>query len=63
MKMISEFFKRHVLTKSFLLGVLFCTGSMSHYIFGADNLFEDIVELILKKETGKTIDFSSNGDN
>ena len=60
--MMSEFFKKHVLTKSFLMGMLFCMGSMSHYIFGADNLLEDVVELILKKETGKTVDFSPEGE-
>lgn len=47
-----------VLSKSFLLGVVLTIGIFSKYIFGDDNLAEELAELFVFETTGKNIDFS-----
>lgn len=47
-----------IFNKSFLLGILFTSAVLSKYIFGNDNLFEDIVEVIYYHSSGEKVDFS-----
>ena len=55
-----EKLKSIVLTKAFLLGVVLTIGMFSKYIFGNDNLLEEMAELVISKETGTQIDFSDD---
>ena len=52
--------KSYVFHKSFFLGLLIAIGSFSPYIFGPDNLAEELAELFIYKETGIDIDFTPN---
>lgn len=58
-----EKIKSLVLTKAFLLGVVLTVGVFSKYIFGNDNLLEEMAEFAIQKETGATIDFSDDSKN
>lgn len=50
--------KELVLNKSILLGIVLTVGIFSKYIFGPNNLIEEIDELVLKMITGRDINFS-----
>ena len=50
--------KELVLNKSILLGIVLTVGIFSKYIFGPNNLMEEIDELVLKIITGQEINFS-----
>ncbi len=52
--------KKYVPSKSFILGVLLTIGIFSRYIFGANNLAEEVVELIIKIAINKDVNFSSD---
>ena len=43
---------------SFIFGILVCTAVFSKYIFGANNLYEEIVEAAHKIVTGQDINLS-----
>lgn len=47
-----------VLNWSFVFGVLGCTVVFSKYIFGANNLYEELVELANKIVTDEDMNFS-----
>jgi hypothetical protein len=47
-----------VLNWSFIFGILVCTVAFSDYIFGPNNLYEEIVEVANKIITGEDIDLS-----
>lgn len=49
-----------VSNKSFLLGVILAVGIFSKYIFGDDNLAEELAEVFVFESTGEDIDFSSD---
>lgn len=53
-----EKLKEYVPSKSFILGVILTIGIFSRYIFGANNLAEEMAELVLKITTGKDVNFS-----
>ena len=55
-----EKIKGLVLCKSFFLGAVLATGIFSKYIFGNDNLLEEIAELFIKQETGVQVDLSDD---
>ena len=44
--------------KSIILGFCFSVGVFSHYIFGADNLAEQIAEMLIHNHTGYEFDFT-----
>jgi hypothetical protein len=48
---------KYVFTKSFLLGMICCIGLLSNYIFGDDNLLEELMEWGVKLLTGINVDF------
>ncbi len=48
----------YVLHKSFFLGLFISIGIFSPYIFGSDNLAEELAEAFIYKETGVFIDFT-----
>jgi hypothetical protein len=50
--------KSYIFHKSFFLGLLIAIGSFSPYIFGPDNLAEELAELFIYEETGIDIDFT-----
>ena len=50
--------KSYIFHKSFFLGLLVAIGSFSPYIFGPDNLAEEIAELFIFEVTGIDIDFT-----
>lgn len=47
-----------VCNKSFVLGAVLAVGMFSHYIFGNDNLAEQMAEMFVEKTTGQQIDFT-----
>lgn len=47
-----------IFTKSFLLGVILTVGIFSKYIFGYNNLYEEVAELVYKIFTGIDVNFS-----
>lgn len=47
-----------ILNWSFVFGVLGCTVIFSKYIFGPNNLYEEIVELAHKLVTGEDVNLS-----
>ena len=51
-----------VFNKSFLLGVALAVGIFSKYIFGDDNLAEELSELFVFKTTGQDVDFSPDSE-
>lgn len=51
-------FINFIFTKSFFLGVLLTVGIFSKYIFGYNNLYEEVVELLYKITTGIDVNFS-----
>lgn len=53
-----EKLKELILNKSFLLGVILAVGIFSKYIFGDDNLAEELSELFVFETTGQNVDFS-----
>lgn len=53
-----EYIKFLIFNKSFLLGILFSIAVFSKYIFGANNILEEFVELIYKIRFNKDINFS-----
>ena len=65
-KRLGETLKNTVKTifnnKSFYLGIIFAVGLFSQYIFGADNLAEQIAEQVYKMHTGNDVDFSPELD-
>lgn len=54
------YIKNLVLNKSFLIGFVICLAFFSKYIFGDDNLLEELGEKFTKETTGIDIDFSPN---
>lgn len=63
---ILNYIKSIILSKSFLIflmGFLLAIAAFSHYIFGNDNLLEQLGEYFVFKETGKEIDFSPDNSN
>lgn len=50
-----------IFNKSFLIGLIFATCVLSKYIFGPDNLAEEVGELLIYIHSGQTIDFSNEG--
>lgn len=50
--------KNLIFTRSFFLGVILTIGMFSKYIFGYNNLYEEIVELLYKVTTGVDVNFS-----
>lgn len=50
--------RSYILNKSFCLGVVMSVGIFSHYIFGANNLAEEISESIIHNTTNIEIDFT-----
>jgi hypothetical protein len=57
---MSSKLKDYLPSKSFILGVILTVGIFSRYIFGANNLAEEVSELALKITTGKDINFSAD---
>lgn len=55
-----EMLKEYIPSKSFILGVILATGIFSRYIFGPNNLAEEVSELVLKMTTGKDVNFSND---
>ncbi len=51
-----DFLFNYVFTKSFLLGVSFCIGLFSNYIFGDDNLLEQLIEWWIHFISGIEVD-------
>lgn len=51
--------KEIIINRSFILGIALAIGIFSKYIFGDDNLAEELAEVFIKAETGQQIDFSS----
>jgi hypothetical protein len=58
MSNIIQIIKDLVCNKSFLLGAVLAVGMFSHYIFGDDNLAEQMAEMFIEKTTGQQIDFT-----
>ena len=52
--------KSYIFHKSFFLGLFIAIGLLSPYIFGPDNLAEELAELFIYEETGVDIDFTPN---
>lgn len=50
--------KELIFTKAFLLGIILTIGIFSKYIFGPNNLYEEIAELFYKMGTGLDVNFS-----
>ena len=50
--------KKLIFTRSFLLGVILTIGIFSKYIFGYNNLYEELAELFYKITTGIDVNFS-----
>jgi hypothetical protein len=61
MSNIFQIIKDIVWNKSFLIGVLLAVGMFSHYIFGNDNLAEQMAEMFFERTTGQQIDFTPGG--
>jgi len=59
---VKKSLKKHLTNKSFYLGGALAVGIFSQYIFGADNLAEQIAERIFYSTTGQDIDFSPEED-
>lgn len=57
---IARWVKHYVFNKSFFLGLCLSIGLFSPYIFGSDNLAEELAEAFIYKETGVFIDFTPN---
>lgn len=55
---IARWIKHYVFHKSFFLGLCLSIGLFSPYIFGNDNLAEELAEAFIYKETGVFIDFT-----
>jgi len=55
---IVRWVKSHIFHKSFFLGLCLSIGLFSPYIFGSDNLAEELAEAFIYKETGVFIDFT-----
>ena len=58
MSNIIQILKDLVCNKSFVLGAVLAVGMFSHYIFGNDNLAEEMAEMFIEKTTGQQIDFT-----
>jgi hypothetical protein len=54
--------KQLILNRSFWLGVFICIALFSRYIFGDDNLLEQLGELKIKNLFGIDIDFSPENE-
>ena len=60
---IFNYLKSLICNKSFLLGAILATCMFSHYIFGNDNLLEQLGELFISESTGRDIDFTPENIN
>ena len=63
---ILNYIKSVILSKSFLvflIGFLLAIAAFSRYIFGNDNLLEQLGEYFVFMQTGKEIDFSPEHSN
>jgi hypothetical protein len=63
---ILNYIKSIILSKSFLIflmGFLLALAAFSRYIFGNDNLLEQLGEYFVFMQTGKEIDFSPENGN
>lgn len=58
MSNIFQIIKDIVWNKPFLIGVALAVGMFSPYIFGNDNLAEQIAEMFIEETTGQQIDFT-----
>ena len=58
MTYIINFLKTYILNKSFFFGTIICFGIFSKYIFGPNNLAEEIAEVAYYVSFGKEINFS-----
>ena len=66
MLLVLNYIKSVILSKSFLvflMGFLLAIAAFSHYIFGNDNLLEQLGEYFVFIQTGKEIDFSPENSN
>jgi len=59
---ITRWVQYYVLHKSFFLGLFISIGLFSPYIFGSDNLAEEIAELFVYEKTGIFIDFTPSSE-
>lgn len=57
-KQFLDTLQKLVISKTFWIGFLICFAVFSRYIFGPDNLLEQIGEKVLQEHTGIDIDFS-----
>lgn len=55
-----EKLKPYIPSKSFIFGIILIVGIFSRYIFGPNNLAEEIAELALKITTNNDVNFSSD---
>jgi len=58
LKRVFSTLKIYLFNKSFLLGSCLTIGIFSQYIFGPDNLAEQLAESLFKNTTGYEVDFS-----
>lgn len=58
LKRCFSFIKSELTDKSFYLGALVTVGVFSHYIFGANNLAEELAEKLLHQTINIDIDFT-----
>ena len=59
---IVQWAKYYVFHRSFFLGLFISIGMFSSYIFGSDNLAEEIAELFVYEKTGIFIDFTPSSE-
>lgn len=55
---IARWVKYYIFHKSFFLGLCLSIGLFSPYIFGPDNLAEELAELFVYEKTGIFLDFT-----
>ena len=61
-KQIIELLKQLFLNRMFWIGFVICFGMFSKYIFGPDNLIEQLGEKFAKDSLGVEVDFSPEND-
>jgi hypothetical protein len=54
--------RSYIFHKSFVLGFFVAVGVLSSYIFGEDNLAEELSELFIFKTTGIFVDFTPKSE-
>ncbi|MFB0924380.1 MAG: hypothetical protein QMB65_03710 [Vicingaceae bacterium] len=58
LKRLFSTLKIYIFNKSFLLGSCLTIGIFAQYIFGPDNLAEQLEESLFENTTGHKVDFS-----